>query len=108
MHATLERRLVALEADRASKAAMQRPFMGAANLMVLLIAGHLGGMMEQEAVAEAYGRALGYESGSDLRSALRAEGAILDGEEHQRRHREAVDRLLAMKGSSQNVSQNVR
>lgn len=98
MRAGLERRLVALEEARASRIMTQRPFVGATNLMVLLIAGHLGGMAEGDSVAEAYGRALGYAGGAALKSALGAESGSPAGEERDRRHGEAVGRLLALKG----------
>lgn len=100
MRAGLERRLVALEEARTSRTTVQRPFMGATNLMVLLIAGHLGGMADGDSVAEAYGWALGYAGGTALKSALGAESGSPAAEERNRWHGEAVDRLLALNGVS--------
>lgn len=100
MHHRLKDRLSRLETSRSLMASGEHPFMGGTNLMLLLIAGHLGGMAEREAVGEAYGRALGYTGGSELRSVLSVERGSPAGEERDRRHADAVARLLAMRGVS--------
>lgn len=100
MHHRLKDRLSRLEEKRATVVSAEPPFMGGTNLIVLLIAGHLGGMTEKEAVGEAYGRALGYAGSSELRSVLNVGCSSPAGEERDRRHVEAMSRLLALKGVS--------
>lgn len=100
MHHRLKDRLIRLETSRSLMTSGERPFMGGTNLMVLLIAGHLGGMTAHEAVGEAYGRALGYTGAFEMRSVLGVERRSPADEERDRRHAEAVARLLALKGVS--------
>ncbi|SFV14571.1 hypothetical protein SAMN02799631_05908 [Methylobacterium sp. 174MFSha1.1] len=100
MHHRLKDRLIRLETSRSLMLSGERPFMGGTNLMVLLVAGHLGGMTAHEAVGEAYGRALGYAGGFELRSVLSLEHGSPAGEGRDRRHAEAVARLLTLKGVS--------
>ncbi|TNC06525.1 hypothetical protein FF100_34310 [Methylobacterium terricola] len=100
MHPRLKDRLSRLEEKRATAVSAEPPFMGTINLVVLLMAGHLGGMTEREAAGEAYGRALGYTGSSEVRSVLTAKSDSPTGEERDRRHAEAMHRLLALKDVS--------
>jgi hypothetical protein len=93
MRSNLERRLSALEDVRGAETATPQPLMGGVHLLMLLIAGHLGGMTEGESVGSAFGRAVGHDPKLGAK-------AVLLAPDISTRHSEAVARLLALKGTT--------
>lgn len=97
MSLNLTSRLAKLEAQQAPPVALENCFTPGIRLLSLLLAVHLGGLQDHEAIAEGTARALGYGRVAEMRAAMQAEGtAVFDWGS---RHGAAVEQMLATRRS---------
>lgn len=87
------RRLERLEAHPATLDDAAVPSLGPFRLAAMILAARRGALQPEEAVSDAYGRALGYANGREIRDVMQN-----NPEEWRRRHAEAWHELLEAEG----------